>query len=197
MQALADLHIRDQPGAPGTDPKQAGGIRPLFRTELGEDRISFLVLSGDRVATRMTAILQPLDDGRRTRVTAQVERGDAPDDFVSPAFRSTGITMGLFTMALESELNELVAPQKASAETCQALMDRFERSNEAAGSSANPEGLGQAVGQTAKAVIRLHAMEAELRRSGCSTENGGQFRQVTSTLDEESSDSSLEGDWGS
>jgi hypothetical protein len=76
-------------------------------------------------------------------------------------------------------------------------MDRFERSNEAAGSSANPEGLGQAVGQTAKAVILLYAMEAELRRSGCSTENGGQFRQVTSTLDEESSDSSLEGDWGS
>jgi len=155
-----------------------------------------LVLSGDRVATRMTAILQPLDYGRRTRVTAQVERGDAPDDFVSPAFRSTGITMGLFTMALESELNELVAPQQASAETCQALMDRFERSNEAAGLSADPEGLGQAVGQTAQAAIRLHAMEAELRRSGCSTENGGEFRQVTNTLDEGGSDPPPEEDWG-
>ena len=56
--------------------------------------IVFIVYSRDKVATRMIAHLEPLDGGRRTRVWAEVERGDAPDELVSPAFRSTGITLG-------------------------------------------------------------------------------------------------------
>ena len=114
MAALSDLDVRGQPGAPGTDAAASGGVAPLFRTERGPNQISFVVMSGNRVATRMTAMLEPLDGGARTRVTAAVERGDAPDDFVSPAFRSEGITLGLFTMAIEGELNELTGPPRRS-----------------------------------------------------------------------------------
>lgn len=125
MEALADLDVRTQPGAPGTDPAASGGVEPVFRTERTGDSISYVVLSGDKVATRMTAHLEPLDGGARTRVTATVERGDAPDDFVSPAFRSRGITMALFSMAIESELNRLVAPPAKTAEECQELEQRL------------------------------------------------------------------------
>lgn len=182
MEALADLDIREQPGEPGTDLSRSGGVQPVFRTERGDNQISFLVMSGDRVATRMTAFLEPIDDGQRTRVTAAVERGDAPDDFVSPAFRSTGITMGLFAMALEGELDELVAPPRASAEVCQAFLARFEAENIAGGSMDRPETLKQAAGQTARTVMRLHAMEAEMRRAGCPTDGGGAFRPISSEM---------------
>ena len=39
-------------------------------------------MSGAKVATRMIADLTLVDEGRRTKVTARVERGDAPVDLV-------------------------------------------------------------------------------------------------------------------
>lgn len=184
MAALADLDVTAQPGSPGTDAERSGGVEPVFLLDRQPDRMIWTVMSGDKVAIKMTAVVEPAAEGRHSRVTAFVERGDAPDDFVSPAFRSTGIAMGLFGMALEGELNALTAVAAADPATCEALMAKFERENMAAGLGDDPQSLGQGVGQTAKMVIRLHAMEAELRRNGCDTRSAGSagFTEVTSEM---------------
>ena len=172
LAALADLDITAQPGSPGTDPSRSGGVAPVFLLQRQPDRMVWTIMSGEQVAIRMTAVVEPLAEGRRSRVTAFVERGDAPDDFVSPAFRSKGIAMGLFGMALEGELDALTAPAAGDPAKCEELMARFELENVAA-FGGDPDNLGQAVGQTAKMAIRLHAMEAELRRNGCDTRSAG------------------------
>lgn len=179
IAAIADLDITAQPGAPGSDPKASGGVAPVFQVEPGGDRVVWTVMSGDKVATRMTAFVQPLDGGARSRVTVDVERGDAPDDFVSPAFRSEGVTRGLFTMALEGEIDRLVAPARLSREECQELEVRLLEGS-GAGTDGEPASLGQAVGGTAKNVMRLHAVEAELRRRGCDTSGGGRDFEAVS-----------------
>ena len=140
----------------------------MFRTERTANSISFLVLSGDKVATRMTAFLEPLDGGARTRVTAAVERGDAPDDFVSPAFRSEGVTLGLFTMALEGELNSMTAVASKTPAQCQQLMQQLLMAN-SGGLDPTPDNLRQGIGNGAQTVMRIHAVEAELRRQGCAS----------------------------
>lgn len=161
--ALDDLDIRKQPGEPGTDPSRSGGVAPEFRTERTAEGISFVVMSGDQVATRMIARIEPIDGGARTRVTAKVERGDAPDERTSPAFRSVGITMGLFVSAISDELNELETPPTRSAEACRELEQDM-----------NNGEMHSGVG----AIVRVHEMEAEMRRNGCSTRGGGAFRRV-------------------
>src|SRR5687768_3048564 len=83
MAALDDLDISRQPGSPGTDPARSGGVKPLFRLERGPNSMTWTVMSGDQVATRMTATFEPIDGGKATRVSVDVARGDAPDDFVS------------------------------------------------------------------------------------------------------------------
>jgi len=188
MAALGDLDIREQPGEPGTDPARSGGVHPLFRTERAENEIAFVVMSGNQVATRMTALLEPLDGGRRTRVTAKVERGDAPDDFVAPAFRSEGVTLGLFSMAIEGELDELVAPPRRSVEACLELEERL-MLGVAPGVGDRPDNLKQAVGNTAQIAVRLGAVQAELRRSGCPQgyarggNRGGGFSPVSEQME--------------
>src|SRR3954471_17010417 len=182
LDALAGLDITAQPGSPGTDPSRSGGIQPVFLLERGPDRMIWIVMSGDQVAVRMTAIVEPTEGGRHSRVTAEVERGDAPDDLVSPAFRSTGITKALFGMALEGELNKLTAPAFVDQARCDSLMADFETGNMAAGFAERPENLQQAVGNTAKIAIRLHALEAELRRNGCPTEQSRDFSQVSDEM---------------
>lgn len=94
MAAVSDLSITDQPGSPGTDPSRSGGVLPTFVLERGADSMTWKVMSGTQVATTMTAHFEPLDGGTRMRVTTSVKRGDAPDDFVSPAFQSNGVTAG-------------------------------------------------------------------------------------------------------
>ena len=182
MDALADLDITAQPGSPGTDPSRSGGVQPVFRLERASDRMIWTVMSGDEVAIRMIAVVEPTREGKHSRVTAEVERGDAPDDFVSPAFRSEGITMGLFGMALEAELNRLTAPPLADQAVCDALMADFEAGNIAAGFAERPEDLPEAVGNTARIAIRLHAMEAELRRNGCPTERTRDFGEISDEM---------------
>jgi hypothetical protein len=165
--ALADLDIRDQPGAPGTDPTASGNVLPTFTVESTADSVTWFVMSGDKVAVRMIAHLEPVDGGKRTKVTAEVERGNAPDDYVSPAFRSTGVTMGLFSAALEDELDELVFPVKEWGPNCDEIIARFEQRNAANTDQHNPQSMGQAFAGTSKAVMSIAAMDKELKAAGC------------------------------
>jgi len=174
MSALEQLDLTAQPGAPGSTAEAAGGIKPLFRLAKTADQMTWYVMSGDKVATTMTASFEPIDGGKATRISTRVQRGDAPDDFVSPAFRSKGLTTALFAIAIEGEVNKLVAPPAASRESCDKLMDNFRDSNLTAGID-RPAGLSQGVAAGAKTIMRLNAMEAEMRRNGCDTNNNGAF----------------------
>jgi len=155
--AISDLDISRQPGAPGTDPAASGGVRPVFRHEQTAEGVVFTVYSGDKVASRMIAHLEPLDGGRRTRIWAEVERGDAPDDLVSPAFRSTALTLGLFNAALGDELDRLVAPPRHSAVECEEMEQQLLEAH--APADRNP----------LRAIAAVRATEAELRSRGCDT----------------------------
>jgi hypothetical protein len=154
---------------------------PLIRIDRGADRLTWVVMSGDRVATRMTAIVEPTDGGRHSHVTAQVERGDAPDDFVSPAFRSKGITMGQFGMAVEGELNKLVSPVDPT--RCREALARMERNGIMAPQD-RPANLTQAMGNAAKTIVALNAQEGELRRNGCDTSGTAKFETPVSAMGE-------------
>ena len=155
--AISDLDIRRQPGTPGTDASRSGGVLPVFRHERTADGVVFTVYSRDQVATRMIAHLEPLDGGRRTRVWAEVERGDAPDELVSPAFRSTGITLGLFNSALGDELDNLVSPPRHSEVECRDIEREVLEAN--APQDQNP----------LHTIAAVRAAEAELRSRGCDT----------------------------
>ncbi|MDP1026297.1 hypothetical protein Q5H91_03660 [Sphingomonas sp. KR1UV-12] len=183
MLALEQLDLTAQPGAPGSTAEAAGGVKPLFRLEKGEGRMTWYVMSGDKVATSMTAMLEPIEGGKATRVQTSVKRGDAPDDLVSPAFRSEGLTTALFSMAIEGVLNKLTAPTKADAETCQRILY---------GSGSNGEQVRPKEGIAA--IMHLNAMEQELRRNGCDTNEDGAFRSVeeqTASPDASSGDDAL------
>ena len=177
--AIADLDIRDAEGAPGTDPSRSGGVAPTFSVEEDADRVSYIVLANGQVATKMTAWLKPIDNGTRTKVTATVERGDAPDDYVAPAFRSTGVTMGLFSMMLEEEIDKLVFPPKAWTAACDEIMARFE--NGPIGEE--PQSMTQAMGQGAKTAMVLGQLDKDLKAAGCPSEsNTGAFREPVEHL---------------
>ena len=102
---------------------------------------------------------------------------------VSPAFRSEGITLGLFTMAIEGELNELTGPPRRSLAECQQLEQDLLMAN-SGGLTGRPENLKEGLGNGARTVIRLHAVEGELRRQGCDTSGrgGGDFADVESRM---------------
>ena len=160
--ALQDLDIRDAPGEPATDPTRSGNVEPTFKlTEDGDDMI-WTVMSGEDVAVRMIAHLEPVEDGTKTRVTASVERGNAPDDFVAPAFRSKGLTLGLFSVVLEDELDDLVRPAGATAESCQRIVDEFTAAQQQFGDTTGFAGVS-------KTVLRLNALESRLKAAGCKT----------------------------
>jgi len=167
VTALSDLDIADQPGSPGTDPSLAGGVTPIIRRERTKDGVVWKVYSGNDVAMTMTAILTPVDNGARTRVTAMVERGNAPDDFVSPAFRSEGVTLGLFSMALEDELNKATLAMASDPQTCRALLDEFQRSNMATPDLHDRRNLRDSIGDVAKISMKMQAYQAQARKLGC------------------------------
>jgi len=198
-RALADLDLAGQPGAPGTDPSRSGGIRPVYRRSTTADSVVWKIMSGNQVAMTLIAHLEPIDGGKRTYVTASVERGDAPDDFVSPAFRSEGVTMGLFTMALEDELNDLTRVMTASAGDCRELLERFEESNLADPDMHSQKGLKDAMTDVAKTSMKMQAYQAEARRLGCDDYfgmggDGDGPREAPESWDEESTN--VESDWG-
>jgi hypothetical protein len=154
LAEISDLDIRRQPGAPGLNPAASGGVPSSFRTERTAEGITFVVMSGNQVATRMIARLEPLDGGRRTRVTAQVVRGDAPDELIPPAFRSNGTTMGLFSAALRDELGTATSRPRKSLEECRQLEIQLLDSNSP---TDNPM----------EAMRSLHRMSRELQSQGC------------------------------
>jgi len=165
--AIADLDIRNAPGSPGTDPLASGGQVPTFRVEAAPDHVSYVVMAHGQVAMTMTAWLKSVDGGKRTKVTASVQRGPAPDDYVSPAFRSNGITMGLFAAELEGEIDKLVFPPGQWTAQCDAIVARFEGGNEAQGFDRSPGSLTQAIGNTAKMSMRLGQFDKELKTAHC------------------------------
>jgi hypothetical protein len=181
--ALLDLDIREAPGEPASDPLRSGGVAPIFLlTQQGDDMV-WTVMSRNDVAVRLIAHLEPVDGGKRTKVTASVERGNAPDDFVAPAFRSAGITLGLFGIVLDSELDELVAPPAADPATCQQIMDDFAASNFADADLQTRDSLSDAFGDTAKTAMKLGQLESRLKSAGCPTNSaGGDFRPVSNEM---------------
>ena len=177
--ALLDLDIRKAPGSPGTDITRAAGVQPLFQlTQEGDDMV-WTVMSGKNVAVRMIAHLEPLEGGSKTRVTAEVQRGNAPDDFVSPAFRSEGITLGLFSVVLEDELDDLVRPKTGITKAeCQELFEKLMAANA-------PEGGHQSgFAGVARTAMTLSAVEQELKAKGCDTGFKDNFEQPTEHMSE-------------
>ncbi len=173
--ALQDLDIRDAPGEPGSDPSRSGGVAPLFElTEQGNDMV-WTVKSGNDVAIRMIAHLEPLDGGAKTRVTTSVERGDAPDDFVSPAFRSVGITSGLFRMVLEDQLDDLTRPPGPGEEACRELSEKLLEAN------APPPERQIGFAGVARTAMTLNAVEGRLKAAGCDT-GFHKFREVSNEM---------------
>ena len=165
--AIADLDIREAPGSPGTDPLASGGTLPTFTVESAPDRVSYVVMAKGEVAVRMTAWLKPIDGGARTRVTTSYQRGPAPDDYVSPAFRSKGITLGLFSAMLEDELDNLVFNVGAWGPHCDAVMANFETRNLGNFEQHHPQNLKQGIAGTAKAVMSISMLDKELKAAGC------------------------------
>ena len=180
-EALRDLDIREAPGEPATDPTRSGGVEPVFQlTEQGNDMI-WTVTSGSQVAVKMIAHLEPTDGGRHTKVTAEVERGNAPDDFVAPAFRSTSLTRSLFGMVLDQELDEMFVTQARDSEACQKIVDDFQNSGPQWGEDQ------RGFGGVAKTALRLNALESKLKAAGCPTGFQGKFEPVSSQMGEDSS----------
>ena len=176
-EGLKDLDIRNAPGAPASDPSRSGGVAPVFQlTQEGDDMV-WTVMSGKDVAVRMIAHLEPVEGGAKTRVTAEVERGEAPDDYVAPAFRSTGITLGLFSMVLEDELDDLVRPAGLSDAECQELSEKLLSAN------APPPDKQTGFAGVARTAMTLSAVEQELKRRGCNTGfKGNDFSTVKAEM---------------
>lgn len=184
MAALEDLDITEQPGSPGTDPAAAGGVKPIFQLHKTADSLIWTVWSRDKVATQMTAHFEPIDDGKGTRVTASVDRGDAPDDFISPAFRSKAITMALFGGALEDELNELtVAPKGAWNEECDRIVAKVNGGELWSPELSQRDGIADAMGDTAKIALKMQGAEMQLRNAGCNLDaRYNEFKPVQSKM---------------
>lgn len=176
MASLEGLDVRKEPGSPGTDPSRSGGVLPDFKLEREPGKMTWLVMAGDKVATRMIATLEPIKDGTATRITASVERGDAPDDVTSPAFRSEKITLGLFAAALETQVNKLTMAWGAH---CDELMEQLLNGGPAPGSD-DRSSLGAAIGSTSRDIMRLGAIDTKLRAAGCDpaqrSENAAPFQ---------------------
>jgi hypothetical protein len=172
MASLADLDVREMPGEPGSTAEAAGGIKPRFQLDRSPNRLEWTVYSGTEVATRMIATFEPVD-GDRTQIVATVERGDAPDSRISPAFRSTGMTLGLFNMALDTEIAEMTAP--GWGDHCDALRDKL----------LSTDGMTVAGGSLGT-IAKLHSAQAELLAAGCNIDKapgaGEGFRRTTSTM---------------
>jgi hypothetical protein len=174
MAELADLDIREMPGEPGSTAEAAGGVTPRIQLRRAPGRLEWVVLSGSQVATTMIARFEPVDGGARTRIVAEVLRGDAPEAFTSPAFRSEGVTLGLFQGALDAEIDEMVSPGWGP--ECDAISEELlARSQAAPIAEGNPFG----------AIARVGGMHAELVARGCNPDKApgaGEFRPVSDSM---------------
>lgn len=143
------------------------------------------VMSGTQVATSMTAKFEPLDGGTKTRVTTSVTRGGAADDLVSPAFRSTGITGGLFAAALEDELNELTLPPGGWPDKCQELLEQMQAEGIGRMLAGPERGKEAGLSAGARTIMQVHGQSMQLRVAGCDPDKMGgvgEFREVTNRM---------------
>lgn len=157
----------------------------MFVLEHGTDTITWKVMSGSLIAMTMTAKFEPLADGTRTRVTTSVARGDAPDDLVSPAFRSKGVSHGLFLAALEGELDELTLPTGGSADKCRAIAAGLQADGTGGVGNGAPDERSLANG--ARTIMQLNAMDMQLRAAGCDpskTQMGGPINDMIDRIEE-------------
>lgn len=194
MAELIDLDVRELPGEPGTTAAAAGGVMPRFVTLRGDNMLEWRVMSGDKIATRMVATFEPVDEGTRTRITPFVERGDAPENFTSPAFRSEGLTMGLFQAALQAEIDEMVAPGWGP--ECDDLRDDLlygpmpagaDVTNSIGAEGSDAREIAQGMSEGLSAISRLRRMHSELMKAGCNPDKapgsfGGEFRRVDESM---------------
>ena len=182
-EALADLDMTGAPGAPGTDPMRSGGVPSDFAVGREGNDMVWTVMNGGQVAVRLIAHLTPAEGGK-TRVTLDTQRGDAPDDHVAPAFRSRGVTMGLFAMMVEGKLDTLTMPKPHEWDAgCQEIIDRFSTGS-TDWDGPQPHSLTQAVGHTAATAMRLSQIDKELKLAGCPTNDDGRFHEVSNTMGE-------------
>ena len=98
---------------------------------------------------------------------------------MAPAFRSEGITLGLFSVVLEDELDELIRPKTGITKPeCQELFEKLMAANA-------PEG-GHKSGfaGVARTAMTLSAVEQELKAKGCDTGFKDSWEQPTEYLSE-------------
>lgn len=165
MRELVDLDIRKQPGEPGSTAESAGGVLPDIRLKRSGNRLEWIVMSGDKVATRMIATVSESWRGGST-ISAEVVRGDAPDQLTSPAFRSLAITLSLFRNALEEEV-ALIGSVGWGPE-CDALRNEIVHGD--GGVMSNP--------------LKLATFHEELREMGCDVNaEPKDFKTVTTHMD--------------
>lgn len=185
MAAVVDLDLTGQPGSPGTDPTLSGGNLPTFVLERGTDTVTWKVMSGTLVATSMTAKFEPLDGGKKTRVTTSVTRGEAPDDLVSPAFRSTGVTNGLFVVALEGELDALTLPSGGWPDKCRELVEQMQAEGIGRVLASSEQGREAGLSAGARTIMQVHGQSMKLRAARCDPDKmgrGDEFREVTNEM---------------
>ena len=172
MHALEDLDIRDQPGLPVIDASRSSGGASILKVERTGNSMRWVMMNGNKVTLTMIADLEPIDGGKRTHVTAHVERGDAPDDVVSPAFRSRDSALGLFSTALEGQLNDLTRPTYGGLtrdpDACARLFRQFQEENLAETTHA-----GSATAKSAATTTRYRAYDARQRQLGCGRPDNG------------------------
>jgi hypothetical protein len=177
MHALENLDIRDQPGAPATEVSRSDGTPSVLKVEQTGTSMRWVMMNGNKVTLTMIADFEPIDGGKRTHVTAHVERGDAPDDLVAPAFRSKDIALGLFSAAIEGQLNDLTKPAYGDLardpDACARLFRQFQEENLAASAKGRSDGSGSAIARGVATTVRLRAYDARQRQLGCGRPNGG------------------------
>jgi hypothetical protein len=171
--ALMSLDVRNAPGAPATDPSRSGDLPSNFAVTREGDDMVWTVTNGNDVAVRMIAHLEGKEGGAHTLVTARVERGNAPDDHVAPAFRSPGLTMGLFSIVLEDKLDRLVMPVGKWTEKCDQIMAGMENGSNFANVQDEPKSLSQAFARRAQDTMKLAALDKDLKAAGCPNNNEG------------------------
>ena len=96
--------VRAALGAMPLGPGSEGDGPPLVRTE-NSDGFTWSATSGDKVVMTMKATIVPLDNGRASRVDADVSPGDAP---VPPRFPTASQVSRVFAKLLDATLNPLL-----------------------------------------------------------------------------------------
>ncbi len=166
MRELADLDVREQPGAPGSTSEIRRRGDPALPPSAGRGAAR---LDRDERHRGRHDDDRDVRAGRRRRahrIMASVVRGDAPEAYTSPAFRSEGLTQALFEAALDTELNELAAAGWGP--ECDAIRDELMLSASVEGMDvAAAESVPERMVAVGKAAGRLAEVRRQLIARGC------------------------------